>query len=337
MNAGVTIHWALSPDISSWAIALLCKSGAMVLLASTAARTVLRTASQQRLLWALTFGTMLAMPAGELLLPAWQLPLFGVPHERLAQSIRVGPAAFSVAGLALTLWLSGCVVALVRTFNDWRAARGLLARATLVDPAVLPASVHMLVRAMQPTPLRLAWTDELVTPAVIGWRAPTVLLPRVALSWGPDMLRAALVHEIEHIRQRDWLVMLLERVTLALYWPNPLLWMARRAAAMAREIAADDAVIRANIAPAAYAQQLLALSRTRPGQAPVKFAVGLGGAAVAPRVYALFAQAGRHETTTRGVRLALISMTLIFAVPAVAIQPLACSPTSPLSTVRLGH
>jgi beta-lactamase regulating signal transducer with metallopeptidase domain len=324
-------------DLSGWALVLLLKTSAVVLLAAGTTRWLLRTASQKRLLWVLTFATVLVMPAGEWLLPPVALPLVSVPHEVFARTVGSGDATISVAGLALVLWLSGSAVAALRAFNDWRAARALLARSMPVDPDTLPACARQLVRGASPTPVRLAYTDELVTAAVIGWRAPTVLLPRAALAWRPDMLRAALVHEIEHVTQRDWLVMLFERVTLALYWPNPLLWMARRAATMAREIAADDAVIRAGIAPSAYARQLLALSRTRPRHAGPQLVVGLGSGVVRPRVHALFAGDGRHDAARRGARRTMIAATLVLALPAFAVRPLTCIPTNALSGVLQGR
>lgn len=330
------IHWMPTPDLSSWAMTLLLKSSAVVLLAAGTTRWLLRTASQRRLLWMLTFGMILFMPAGERLLPPVALPLFAVPHALLAQTVGSGDAAISVAGLVLLLWLSGSAFAALRACNDWRAARALLARTTPVDTDALPPCARRLVHDLSSPPIRLAWTDELVTAAVIGWREPTVLLPHVARTWRPDMLRAALVHEIEHIKQRDWLVMLFERATLALYWPNPLLWMARRAAAMAREIAADDAVIRAGIAPAAYARQLLALSRTMPRH-PASLVVGLGGGVVAPRVHALFADDGLHEAARGGARRTLVGATLILALPATAVQPLVCIPSNPLAAVLPGR
>jgi beta-lactamase regulating signal transducer with metallopeptidase domain len=307
----------------------------VVLLSAGATRWLLRTASQKRLLWVLTFGTVFVMPAAEWFLPPVALPLLDVPHEVFARTVGVGDATISVTGLALALWLSGSVIAALRAFNDLRAARALLTRSTPVEPDSLPVLARHLVAG--PTALRIAWTDELNTAAVIGWREPTVLLPRVARTWRPDMLEAALVHEIEHVNQRDWLVMVFERVTLVVYWPNPLLWMARRAAAMAREIAADDAVLRAGIAPAAYAQQLLALSRTIPGHVRPQLALGLGGGVVRPRVHALFAGDGRHAAAQRGAKRALVAATLFFAVPATAVRPLACIPTNPLAAVLSGR
>jgi beta-lactamase regulating signal transducer with metallopeptidase domain len=318
-------------DLSGWALVLLLKTSALVLLATGTTRWLLRTASQRRLWWVLTFGTVLLLPAGEWLLPPVALPLLNVPHELLSRPVGSGDVTVPVAALALALWLTGSAFGALRAFNDWRAARGLLRRSTPIDPDTLPACARHLVYGA--SAVRLAWTDELVTAAVIGWRAPTVLLPRAALTWRPEMLRAALVHEIEHVRQRDWLVMLLERVTVALYWPNPLVWFARRAAAMAREIAADDAVIRAGIAPAAYARQLLALSRTMPQHARPQLAVGLGGGVVRSRVHALFAGGGRHDAARGGARRTMIAATLLVALPVFAARPLTCIPTGALAAL----
>lgn len=145
------------------------------------------------------------------------------------------------------------------------------------------------------------------------------------------MLRAALVHEVEHIRQRDWLVMLIERAVVVLYWPHPLVRAAKRWAAMAREIAADDAVLRANVSPTSYAQQLLALSQTARRSPTVGLAVGLGGGSMAPRVRALFGDARTHAAATQRVRRIMVVTTLMFALPAIALQPAMCIPANPFS------
>ena len=56
--------------------------------------------------------------------------------------------------------------------------------------------------------------------------------------------------------------MLLVRTSLALFWWNPLCWIAYRELLKAQEIACDELVLRAGIRPSAYAASLLAFRRS---------------------------------------------------------------------------
>ncbi len=56
--------------------------------------------------------------------------------------------------------------------------------------------------------------------------------------------------------------MLLVRTSLALFWWNPLCWIAYRELLKAQELACDELVLRAGIKPSAYAASLLAFRRT---------------------------------------------------------------------------
>lgn len=326
--------WLLSPDMAAWAIALLLKSSLLLSATALMAHALLRTASQRRLVWALAFGCVLALPVGDLLLPQLPVPLLSVQHAWLSQTVVLGPLELPAAGWVFVLWTIGALWSLVRLANDWRAASAVLARSTAVARHTLPSSARAVLRGHANTAIRLAYTDELATAAVIGWREPTILLPQAAKSWSTDMLRAALLHEVEHIRQRDWLVMLIERVAVALFWPNPLVWAAQRAAVTAREIAADDAVIRADVSPTSYARQLLDLSQAARTHAAPGLVVGLGTSSMVRRVRALFSGARNHDAATQRGRRIMIATTLMVSLPIVALQPMSCIPAS-LFTVGL--
>lgn len=325
--------WLLSPTSTAWAIALLLKSSLLFTATAVIARCLLRTASQRRLLWVLAFGFVLMLPVGDVLLPQLQVSLVPVQHEWASRAVSIGGLELPAAGWIFAIWMIGALWALIRVANDWRAACAVVARSTSVAQDTLPLTARMVLSGDAHTAIRLAYTDELTTAAVIGWRTPTILLPHAAKTWSADMLRAALVHEVEHIRQSDWLVMLIERVAVALFWPNPLVWAAQRAAAMAREIAADDAVIRADVSPTNYARQLLDLSRAARANTTLGLAVGLGGSAMVPRVRALFSGARNHDAASQRVRRVMIATSLIFALPAIALQPTSCMPTNPFAAV----
>ena len=78
--------------------------------------------------------------------------------------------------------------------------------------------------------------------------------------WAEEDLRRALVHEIEHVRRADWTVQLMAQATSALYWFNPLVWVAWRKLSLEAERACDDAVLEKDESTA-YARQLVSLAR----------------------------------------------------------------------------
>jgi hypothetical protein len=59
----------------------------------------------------------------------------------------------------------------------------------------------------------------------------------------------------------DWAKLLLSRVTVALFWFNPLVWLLAREAHQLREEAADDAVLESDIEDTDYARLLVGIAR----------------------------------------------------------------------------
>jgi hypothetical protein len=151
-----------------------------------------------------------------------------------------------------------------------------------------------------------------------GLAGPVIVWPPEATTWRDDDLRRTIVHELEHVRRRDWLVHSGAYVTAALYWFHPLVWIARRRLGVEAERACDDAVLRGTDGPA-YAEQLLRLARhlsttvAQPGMSiasPSDLAIRV--AAVLDRRQA------RHRITRRSAALMALAATGLL----VAVAPL---------------
>ncbi len=103
-------------------------------------------------------------------------------------------------------------------------------------------------------------TSEIVaTPLSFGVIKPCVVVPRSLVEGDIDneQVKGILLHELAHIDRSDaiwqWVVLL----TQSLHWFNPLVWIVCLKIEFEREVACDDLVVRAGIAPRKYAQALV--------------------------------------------------------------------------------
>jgi TonB family protein len=102
-------------------------------------------------------------------------------------------------------------------------------------------------------------------PLTFGVLRPAVFLPADAPEWSEDRRRMVMLHELAHVRRGDLATQMLVRGAVALFWWNPLAWMAWREFVKEREHAADDLVLTAGESAADYAGHLLDIARSMQG------------------------------------------------------------------------
>ena len=122
---------------------------------------------------------------------------------------------------------------------------------------------------------------------------PCILLPGEAQQWNDSDLRRALVHELEHVRRRDWVIQVAARAACALYWFHPLAWVTLRRLCLEAERACDDAVLETG-ERTDYAEQLVQLAR-RMSAGAAQPAVGMANRSdLSARVTALLNESQRR-------------------------------------------
>ncbi len=105
----------------------------------------------------------------------------------------------------------------------------------------------------------------LSSPCLDGLRRPAILLPEESEA----NLRETFIHELAHLSRRDGLWNLLRRLTSALFWFQPLLWVLSRRIEESAEEVCDDFVVAFGSDRTQYAGHLLELAgRTLPPLAP---------------------------------------------------------------------
>jgi beta-lactamase regulating signal transducer with metallopeptidase domain len=188
-------------------------------------------------------------PAAEVASPAGAFPA-------TEQSIAPAPVDWFFWGYAApaALLLLLTLIALGRLF-------ALKTRASvLVDPHWLSALAHAQRRMGFKHGTALLTSDDLPSPISWGVMRPVILLNSGAIESKREA-EAIIAHELAHVASLDWAKLLLARVTVALFWFNPLVWVLAREAHQLREEAADDAVLQSDIVDTDYANLLVGVAR----------------------------------------------------------------------------
>jgi TonB family protein len=179
----------------------------------------------------------------------------------VAPTVRAGDVP-SVGSLLIALWLGGTALSLttllaglVRLARLSRAARSVVtgpwvdAVARVAPPLGITRLIA--VRVLEHSTLLLVW----------GMRRPTLLVPRRAEGWPADRIAAVIHHELAHIRRADWIIQVLSEAIRALYWFNPLVWIACARMRAESEMAADDAVLAQGTGGTTYAAHIVEIAR----------------------------------------------------------------------------
>ena len=255
-------------------------------------------------LWTVLFALLIALPASNLLpatarnvLPAtWPWP----PDRPVVTVVQAAPAvapAPSVAGGAgaaaamvtgtpagaragdgptrhawrgvVLVWLGGVALLLGRLGRRLGRGHRLARRGFAVpDSAAARELAQLQARLGLRRRVRLGFSTATRVPFVTGLRTWRLVLPAELADWPADRLRPILLHELTHIRRHDLARLVAGDLACALYWFQPLVWLAARRARLEQEMACDEAVCRQGIKAAAYARTLLEFAAGRPGLSP---------------------------------------------------------------------
>jgi len=162
-------------------------------------------------------------------------------------------------------------------------------------------------------------------PMTWGSARPVVLLPLGAEKWPEDRLRAVLLHELAHIKRRDWLGHRFADIVCALYWFHPLVWLTARRLRTESEAACDDLVLASGMAAPEYARHLLEIARALPPVSVMPQAVIAMAqtSQVESRLKMILNTTQSRRQITRRVLLAVISFSIVALVSLAMLRPAA--------------
>jgi len=184
--------------------------------------------------------------------------------EPITKSSRLMQWLGSGVAFAVLIWTVGAVVLLLRMLVGWLRLSRILKRA---EPIEAPGFQAAFARACavvgcngRRTP-RLVSSAEVSGPMAAGIFGGSVVLPkRLIARTDPIALADVLIHEVAHVVRRDQVVVLVQNLVSALYWPHPLVRKLNRELAIAREEVCDNFVLASTNAPL-YSRTLLSLAQ----------------------------------------------------------------------------
>jgi len=259
-------------------------------------------AATRHLVWFLALAGALSLPVLTALLPAWQRPLWTVGTQADAENELtltleltpdraalhpVTPAAGAAATtitsmaqstrgqrlathfragwvtLAVVTWAGGLGAVLLTLVTGRLSLRKLRRNARVPVNPKWTALVQQLAAELRidRRVTLLQATDDLM-PVTWGWWRPVILLPAGADDWSPERRRVVLLHELSHVKRWDCLTQTIARLACAVYWFNPLVWLAARRMCVEREHACDDLVLDGGCKASDYAAHLVDIART---------------------------------------------------------------------------
>jgi len=325
-----------------------------------------RSAAARHAAWTAAVIGHLAIPAFALVLPHWKVSLLASPSwmetrvADVAPSTRTideatpaatselpapAPAAtparpastvttpastrsWSSLSLVTILWILGTTIVLLRlAIGTWKVGR-LAKNGDRVDDGEWLSLTQRLANRLGITrPLILLRGDKLAVPVTWGVVYPAVLLPHDSIEWPESRRRFVLVHEMAHVKRFDALTQLVAQIAIAIFWFDPLIWLAAHRMRVEREHACDDYVIRDGTKPSLYAGELLEMVQSIGSPRHESAAPAFAALAMARRsefegrMLAILDTRQDRQTLSRKSAIATTAALALLVLPLAALRP----------------
>lgn len=203
--------------------------------------------------FAVWFSTLLVIA----LLPLLSFGSHGVSRTH-AVGLTLSPTWASALFAAWAVMASLLVLRLL--FSLWRVWRFRLS-CVEVGAECDPALLNVISELSSSQRVKVLVSDEIRTPAAVGFFAPAVLLPSWSLQeLSSEELKVILLHELAHLKRRDLWTNLAQKLIKAVFFFHPAVWWIDRRLALEREIACDDMVLAQTSDAKGYAESLVSIA-----------------------------------------------------------------------------
>ena len=224
------------------------------------------------------------------------------------------------------VWIAGACVLASRMMLGLLGTAMLARRSETVEDPDWLALTNRLARKLGITrPVTLLKSRRSGVPMTWGVFYPVILLPEDAGLWSAERRSIVLLHELAHIRRLDAMTQTIAQLATAIFWINPLVWIAARQMRTERERACDDFVLSAGMRPSAYASDLLEIVQTmgaEPGMAYAALAMARRSE-FEGRLLAILDPTTRRNGLSGRAKWASVIVAIALLVPLAGMRPAA--------------
>jgi TonB family protein len=220
----------------------------------------LRLASARLLFWQGLLALCLLLPV----IQPRQMSQISVTMDDgpLARSVPVkiaAPSTFPISDALFVVYITGAVarglwllLGLIRLRRYRRSSRQISASPVIMD-----------TRQALGIPAEIRLSEDISGPVTFGLNNPVILFPPSFLNLDEGSQHAIVIHELIHVKRRDWIFSISEEVIRAAFWFHPAIWWLLGQIQLTREQVVDRAAIEFTSSREQYLEALLAVAKTR--------------------------------------------------------------------------
>jgi len=251
---------------------------------------------------------------------------FTTVYSHVHGLVNATPIALRTAGYTSTLhqflepvypalaigWTMGFIFMMIRMAGGFYLSYHIARKDIfLPDPLLVAIFEKAKAKLRMPSALKLKMSSRQISPMVIGFIKPCVIVPLSILSGlNPEQVEAILVHELAHIRRYDHVVMIIQSVVTQILFFHPVAWYLSSEINRERENCCDDLVIKTFPNPINYIKALTMIQELNmDGQVPANALMGRSKRLLG-RVKRLLKIETRHTPAFRMAGIFLLFITL---------------------------
>lgn len=182
---------------------------------------------------------------------------------------------FWVSGLAYLLVLCLGIIKKAKGIARFKHSMQILHKKIPIDLKIFIQQHSQLLDIKQQVTVL---ATSLTSPATYGWLKPVILIPLSCIyQMDKRLLEALILHELAHIKRKDFLWMLLLQIFEVILYPNPFMRAFIKETKLECEKACDNWVLQFGYSPHIYATALLQVAKSEPKKILALSAAGNDG------------------------------------------------------------
>lgn len=210
------------------------------------------SAKIKTLMWQIGLVFLIMLPCLHVWLPVIQLPVLpdwnqsqqvlGIPFETASGSAVNNANSMVLMSLGLLLASVSVTLLLLISLRIYRLNCITLQAKPMTKRSNLSVIAHVSKQLNMTKKFKVLNSKQVDTPCTWGVIRPVLLLP--AGINDSKTLKVILLHEMAHIKRKDWLWLMLSQVLVALFWFNPLVWFVQKQMINSSEAALSTIILK---------------------------------------------------------------------------------------------